>query len=102
MRLLPDQSNPWILTVAVGALPRILYWITTALRRAFIPGASFGAVSPPALMVPTARVSSARLSQRRTHFMIWTSAPSTESLTFLMSFFHRPPVVLISTLGSVA
>ena len=88
----PDQSNPKILTVAVGALPRILYWIFTHVRRPLRPGASVGAVCPPAFMVPTAAsVSSARLSQPRTTFMIWTSAPSTASLTCLTSFFHRPP-----------
>src|SRR4030095_9188348 len=98
----PDQSNPMILTVAVGALPRILYCIFTDVRRPLRPGASFGAVMPPAFTVPTASVSSARLSQPRTTFIIWTSAPSTASLTCLTSFFHRPPSVLISALGSEA
>ena len=43
-----------ILTVAVGLLPRILYWIFTDVRRPLRPGASFGAVCPPAFTVPTA------------------------------------------------
>ena len=97
----PDQSNPKILTVAVGLSPRILYWIFTDLRRPLRPGASFGAVCPPAFMVPTSvSVSSRRLSQPRTTCVICTSAPSTSNFTCLTSFFHRSPWVLISTLGS--
>ena len=67
----------------------------------FASGASVGAVCPPAFTVPTAlSVVSGRLSQPRTTFWIWTSAPSTESLTCLTSFFHRPPWDLISVLES--
>src|SRR5580765_6174641 len=100
-RLHPDQSSPKTLTVAVGALPRILYWIFVHVRRPLRPGASDGAVCPPAFTVPTAvSVVSARLSQPRTTFRICTSAPSTASLTCLTSFFHRPPWDLISALES--
>src|SRR5512133_3132915 len=100
-RLRPDQSNPKIFTVAVGLSPRILYWIFVHVRRPLRPGASVGAVCPPAFTVPTAlSVVSGRLSQPRTTFWIWTSAPSTESLTCLTSFFHRPPWDLISVLES--
>ena len=67
----PDQSSPRILTVAVGALPRILYWIFVHVRRPLRPGASVGAVCPPAFTVPTAlSVVSGRLSQPRTTFRI--------------------------------
>src|SRR5580765_4092761 len=45
-RLHPDQSSPKTLTVAVGALPRILYWIFVHVRRPLRPGASVGAVCP--------------------------------------------------------
>src|SRR5580765_1633417 len=100
-RLHPDQSSPKTLTVAVGALPRILYWIFVHVRRPLRPGASVGAVCPPAFTVPMAlSVVSGRLSQPRTTFRICTSAPSTESLTCLTSFFHRPPWDLISALES--
>ena len=62
--LRPDQSNPMILIVAVGLLPRILYCIFTDFRRPLRPGASFGAVCPPAFPVPTAvSLSSARLEE---------------------------------------
>src|SRR4029453_18313373 len=95
------QSSPKTLTVAVGALPRILYWIFTQVRRPLRHGASFGAVCPPAFTVPTAvSVSSARLSQQRTSFIICTSAPAPGSRTCLTSFFHRPPWLLISALES--
>src|SRR5512132_3137515 len=100
-RLRPDQSSPKTLTVAVGASPRILYWIFTHVRRPLRPGASVGAVCPPAFRVPTSvSVASLRLSQPRTTLVICTSAPSTESFTCLTSFFHRPPWLLISTLES--
>ena len=70
-RLRPDQSSPNILTVAVGALPRILYWIFVHVRRPLRPGASVGAVCPPDFTVPTAlSVVSGRLSQPRTTFRI--------------------------------
>src|SRR4029079_1070424 len=96
------QSNPQTLTVAVGLSPRILYWIFTDLRRPLRPGASVAAVCPPAFRVPRlVSVASLRLSQPRTTLVIFTSAPSTESFTCLTSFSHRPPSVLISTLGSV-
>ena len=45
------QSNPQ--TLSTGAPLRTLYAIVTAVRRPLNPGASFGAVCPPALMTPT-------------------------------------------------
>src|SRR4051812_23796362 len=90
------------LTVASGALFKILYCSFTQARRPLRPGASFGAVIPPAFTVPPTMVSSARLSQPRTILISWTSAPSTARRTCLTSFFQRPPLVLISALGSVA
>src|SRR4030095_14966788 len=97
-----DQSNPKILTVAVGLSPRISYWTFTDVRRPLRPGASVAAVCPPAFRVPTlVSVASLRVCQPRTTLVIFTSAPSTESFTCLTSFCHRPPSVLISALGSV-
>lgn len=94
------QSNPQILRLAVGAPLTILYCTATAVRRPFRPGASFGAVCPPDFTTPrSVIVSSLRLSHLRMTLSISTSAPSTESLTCLMSFFHRFPSLLISTDG---
>src|SRR4029077_14245175 len=65
-RLRSDQSNPKILTVAVGLSPRISYWTFTDVRRPLRPGASVAAVCPPALRVPRlVSVASLRLSQPR-------------------------------------
>src|SRR6266576_3351914 len=101
-RLSSDQSNPKVLTVAVGLSPRISYWTFTDVRRPLRPGASVAAVCPPAFRVPRlVSVASLRLSHPRTTLVIFTSAPSTESFTCLTSFSHRPPSVLISTLGLV-
>ena len=62
------------------------------VRRPLSPGASVGAVCPPAFTIPTSlSVLSGRLSQPRTIFKISTSAPSTESFTCLTSFFHLSP-----------
>ena len=92
----PAQSNPQTLRVAVGASLRILYWTVTPVRRPLRPGASFAAVCPPDFRTPTSEiVSSRRLSQWRTAFVISTSAPSTENFTCLTSFSHRPPSLLI-------
>src|SRR6476659_4995994 len=98
------QSYPQTLRVAVGALLRFLYWTPTDKSVASRPGASFSAVCPPDFTVPIfVMVSSLRPFQRRTTFVISTSAPSTEIFVFLMSSFHIfPSSALISAPGSVA
>src|SRR6476659_7109282 len=97
------QSYPQTLRVAVGALLRFLYWTPTDRRVASRPGASFSAVCPPDFTTPTfVMVSSLRAFQRRTTFVISTSAPSTVIFVFLMSSFHIfPSSALISALGSM-
>src|SRR5512132_1131168 len=99
----PAQSYPQTLRVAAGLLLRILYWTATDVRVASRPGASFSAVDPPAFTTPTfVMVSSLRPFQRRTTFVISTSAPSAVILVFLMSSFQNfPASALISVLGSM-
>src|SRR4029453_18619428 len=98
-----DQSYPQTLRVAAGLLLRILYWTPTDKRVASRPGASFSAVDPPAFTTPTfVMVSSLRPFQRRTTFVISTSAPSTVIFVFLMSSFQNfPASALMSALGSM-
>ena len=88
-----DQSYPQTLRVAVGLSPRILYWTATDMRVASRPGASFSAVDPPDFTTPTfVMVSSLRPFQRRTTFVISTSAPSAVIFVFLMSSFQNFPL----------
>ena len=87
--------------MALCALPRILYCIFTHVRRPLRPGASFGAVCPPAFTVPgDDRIVGAIVPAKDDLYQLHVSAFDSEPHLFDV-FLKRPPSVLISALGSV-